>query len=66
MHIDKEVFETWMRRIMESELLALGLLNALRKSNILFHCRIKEIYHYKQAEVYRMKTDKIKISRMKC
>jgi hypothetical protein len=32
-----------------------ALLNAYRKSNILFYCRIKEIYHYKRSEVYKLK-----------
>jgi hypothetical protein len=30
-------------------------LNAFRKQNSLFSCRIKEVYHYKCAEVYGMK-----------
>ncbi|GHT40121.1 hypothetical protein FACS189437_05290 [Bacteroidia bacterium] len=34
-----------------------GILNAFRKNNILFHCRIKDIYHYKRAEVYKLKAD---------
>ncbi|MDR0231405.1 MAG: hypothetical protein LBI82_04725 [Dysgonamonadaceae bacterium] len=33
-----------------------GLLNAFRKNNMLFFCRIKDVYHYKRAEVYKMKT----------
>ena len=32
-----------------------GLLSALRKNNLLFYCRIKEVYHYKRADVYKMK-----------
>ncbi len=32
-----------------------ALLSAYRHSNILFHIKIKEIYHYKRGEVYKLK-----------
>jgi len=32
-----------------------GFLSALRKNNMLFYCRIKDVYNYKRADVYKMK-----------
>lgn len=33
-----------------------ALLNTYRRNNTLCCCRIKEIYHYKRADVYKLKT----------
>ncbi len=32
-----------------------GVLNAFRKNDMLFCCRIKDVYHYKRSDVYKMK-----------
>ena len=47
----------WMngKEVCEFLNISQGLLSALRKNNILFYLRIKEAYHYKRADVYKMK-----------
>ena len=34
-----------------------ALLNAYRNSHILFHCKVRETYRYKRAEVHKLKTE---------
>ena len=47
----------WMKgkKVCEFLNISQGLLSALRKNNMLFYCRIKETYHYKRSDVYKMK-----------
>jgi len=47
----------WMngKEVCEFLNISQSLLNTLRKNNMLFYCRIKNVYHYKQADVYKMK-----------
>jgi hypothetical protein len=47
----------WMngKKVCEFLNISQGLLSALRKNNMLFYCRIKEAYHYKRSDVYKMK-----------
>lgn len=47
----------WMtgREVCDYLNISKALLSAYRHSNILFCIRIKEIYHYKRAEVYKLK-----------
>jgi len=34
-----------------------GTLSAFRKNDMLFYCRIKDVYHYKRSDVYKMKAN---------
>lgn len=34
-----------------------GVLSAFRKNDMLFCCRIKDVYHYKRSDVYKMKAN---------
>lgn len=49
----------WMngKEVCEFLNISQGLLSAFRKNNMLFYCRIKDVYHYKRANVYKMKTE---------
>lgn len=49
----------WMngKEVCEYLNISQGMLNGLRNNNLLFCCRIKDVYHYKRAEVHRMKSD---------
>jgi len=47
----------WMngKKVCEFLNISQGLLSAMRKNNMLFYCRIKDVYNYKRADVYKMK-----------
>ena len=47
----------WMngKEVCEFLNISQGLLGAMRKNNMLFYCWVKEVYHNKRAEMYKMK-----------
>ena len=52
-----EESDYWMKgkEVCEFLNISQGTLNAFRNSEMLFSCRIKEIFHYKRADVYKLK-----------
>lgn len=54
-HFSEEDYWATGKEACEYLNISMAMLNAYRRDNLIFHCKLGEIYRYKKADIYKLK-----------